>query len=68
MTPFLKAVARALSVELDEEYLQTEQKNAVFDEIVQNVPAEYSTSNLFSRWNQASDDLEFEFDHMLNLE
>ena len=68
LTPFLKGVARALSIELEEEYLQIEQKVAVFDEIVHNVPAENSTSNIFSRWSQASDDLEFEFDRMLNLQ
>ena len=38
------------------------------DKIIQNVPAENSTTNLFSRWSQASDDLEFEFDDMLNLQ
>ena len=40
------------------------------DKIIQNVPAENSTSNLFTPWSQASNDLQFEFDNLrrMNLE
>ena len=44
-----------------------DENEALLDEIIRNLPAENSTSNLFSHWNQASGDLEFEFDDLLNL-
>ena len=64
LTPFLKAVMEALEVKK----LSLNKSKALIEKIIQNVPAENSTSSLFSRWSQASDDLEFEFDEILNLQ
>ena len=52
---------------LEPKQLNDEESKALLDRIIQNLPAENSTSNLFSHWNQASGDLEFEFDDLLNL-
>ena len=64
LTPFLKAVMAALVFE----FFRHDESAALFDKIIQNVPAENSTSNLLSHWIQASDDLEFEFDGLLDLQ
>ena len=67
LTPFLNGVTKALSIELEQDYLSLDQKTAVFNEIVQNVPAEDSTSNLFTDLSHASETLPNEFDK-LNLQ
>lgn len=64
LTPFLKAVMEALEVKL----IDTNESGALLDKIIQNVPAENSTQNFFFHRIQASNDLEFEFDEMLNLQ
>ena len=63
-TPFLKAVDKALSIELDNEDLENYHKEAVFDEILRKVPTENSTLKLFSRSTQASDTVHNEFDQL----
>ena len=46
LTPFLKAVIKALNFELEQgSYQERKQKQAIFDEIIQNLPAENSTPN-----------------------
>ena len=64
LTPFLKAVKEALEVK----ELSRDQSKALLEKIIQNVPAENSNSNLFFCWSQASNDLQLEFDEMLNLQ
>ena len=76
LSPFLEAAMTALSFELDNSNDGFEldsnhtksKKEALFNEILQNLPEENSTSNLFVGWNQASNTLEFEFDELLNLQ
>ena len=62
LTDFLKAVMEALEVK------KLYSNMASLEKIIQNLPPENSTSNFFSRWSQASDDLEFEFDQILNFQ
>ena len=66
LTPFLKAVSKALSAELKD--FKSEQKEYLFDVILQNLPAKNSTPNFCTNLRQASDTLEFEFDQLLNLQ
>ena len=67
LTPFLKAVIRALSRDLEENGTSRDQKKAVFDEILQNLPAENSTSNFSANFSQASDTLKLEFDGLKGM-
>ena len=53
---------------LEVKEFELDEGEASVDKIIQSVPAENSTPNLFSRWSQASNDLEFEFDQILNLQ
>ena len=51
LTPFLRAVTRALSIELEQDSLQYEQKEAIFNEILQilrNEPAENYISSFLT--------------------
>ena len=67
LTPFLETAMEALELALELEWKGGESKT-LLEKLIQNAPAENSTSNLFTHWSQAFDDLEFEFDAMLNLE
>ena len=67
LTPFLKTVTKVLSIELEREYVDKDDKNALFAEVLQNLPAENSTSNFSINAGQLLDTLEFEFDQLLNL-
>ena len=53
---------------LEVKELDSYQIKAIMNEIIRNVPAENSIPNLFSHWRLASDDLELEFDEMMNLQ
>ena len=71
LSPFLKAVSKALSAELEDGYLKPGQRKALFDEILENVPVENSTS--FASWARALKSevrniLDFEFDQLLDLQ
>ena len=66
LTPFLRAVTKALLFELEKGYVTFEQKEAVFDEVLGNLPAENSTSVFFTNLSQVSDTLHNEFDQLLN--
>ena len=68
LTPFLKAVVKALCFELEENYHQTERYEAIVDEILQNLPAENSTSSFCSNLSQASDTLRLEFDNLKKMQ
>ena len=72
LTPFLKLVMSALSIELEEAHLKEEEyhklKEVLFDGILNNLPTENSTSNLFAGQAQALDTLGMEFDQLLNLQ
>ena len=65
LTPFLKALTKALSIEL-EENVEYERKEALFDEVLRNVQDENSTSNIFQ--GHPSDILQREFDELLDLQ
>ena len=67
LTPFLEAVTKALSFELEVENPKMEQKKAVFEEILQKLPSENSASNFFTNLSQTSNTLQLEFDQLLNL-
>ena len=49
------------------ELTKYESRNILW-EIRRNAPAENSNFNLFTHWSQAADDLEFEFENMLDLQ
>ena len=73
LSPFLKAVSKALSAELEDGYLKPGQRKALFDEILENVPVENSSSNSFASWARALKSevrniLDFEFDQLLDLQ
>ena len=67
LTPFLKAVAKALSIELEQEVPTVFEKKALFDEIIQNLPAENSASNFCANLTRASDTLQEEFDQLKRM-
>ena len=67
MTPFLKTVTRALSIELEEVVTERCEKEALFDEIIQNLPTENSTLNFSTNLSQASDTLQDEFDQLKRM-
>ena len=64
LSPFLEAVAKALSFDLEK---PDRRREDLFDEILRDLPVENSTSNLFTGLTQASDTLKLEFDKLLNL-
>ena len=59
---------RVLSIELEKGGAGYDEKNALFAEVLQNLPAENSTSNFPINAGQPVDTLEFEFDQLLNLQ
>ena len=74
MTPFLKAVTRALSYELEEGHIDIEKRNldskqkaVIFNEILQNLPTENSASNFCASLNLAADTLKDGFDQLKRL-
>ena len=71
LTHFLKAVTEALSLELEDLKSPVldfkDVTRHICDRIIQNVPAENSTSNFSTNLSQASDTLRLEFDQLLNL-
>ena len=68
LTPFMKAVMKALSIELEEGTLSNEKKQIVYNDILQNLPADYSTSNFGAHLSSASDTLRDEFDLLIDLQ
>ena len=69
LTPFLKAVTRALSIELEKGPLDIERKHkvAIINEILKNLPAENATSNLCTNLSQVTDTLQDEFDQLKGM-
>ena len=68
LTPFLQAVASALAYELETASLDFETKaltELIFNEILQNLPAENSSATFGPSWLRASGALHYEFDHFL---
>ena len=68
LTPFLKAVKTVLSIELEKGYLNKDERYSLFAEVIQNLPAENSTSNFSINAGQPLNTLDFEFDQLLNLQ
>ena len=68
LTPFLKAVVKALCFELEENDHRVGQNEPFVDEILQNLPAENSTSSFCSNLSQASDTLQLEFDNLKKMQ
>ena len=70
LSPFLKTMSKALSYELEngDDEIQQLQIEALYNEILRNLPAESSTSNYFAGLSQASDTLQLEFVKLLDLE
>ena len=60
LTPFLKAVMKALSTELENEY-SNKMKESILDEIIQLIPAENSTSITVNPSSNTVDTLQLEF-------
>ena len=70
LSQFLKAVMKALSIELEvaiNEGYMSAQKEAVYNEVLQNLPLENSTYNFRTNLSQASDFLQFEFDQLRRI-
>ena len=68
LTPFLKAVSKGLSVELENGNLGLDDKMSMFEEILLNVPTENSASNSSAPSSQTADTLHLEFDNLLGLQ
>ena len=66
LTPFLKAVSKGLSFELEGN--STYHDKSLFDEIMQNIPAENSAPNSSIPSTQPSNTLHLEFDKLLDLQ
>ena len=58
-------MTRALSIELQEVRPEMCEKEALFDEIIQNLPAENSTLNFLTNFSQ--DTLQDEFDQLVRM-
>ena len=68
LSPFLKAVRKALSIELEvNQGFMSAQKEAVFKEIFENLPAENSTCNFRTNLSRASETLQIEFDKLCKM-
>ena len=66
MTPFLKAVTKALSAELEVGLdFSDEIKEPILDEVIQNIPPENSTSITINPSAHTIDTLQLEFDGIL---
>ena len=66
LTPFLKAVSKALS-HVPEGRNSILENKVIFNEILQNLPAENSTSNFCTNLTHASDILQNEFDQLRRI-
>ena len=68
LTPFHKAVSKALSFELEEEYdvvnYDYEKKEVIFNDIMRNLPSQNSATNFPTISNQILDTLELELDQL----
>ena len=67
LTPFLKTASKALSIELENQDVEYSEKESLLKELLENVPAESSNSNLYVTGSQNSETLVLEFDRLLNL-
>ena len=70
LTPFLKAITQALSVELEQKdnlVRLVKEKEAIFAKIIQNLPAENSTSSLLVNWAGISSTLKLEFEQLKRM-
>ena len=67
LTPFLKAVTKALLGELEHGGIRTDVKKSIIDDIIQNLPAENSPSTSFYSNPQIVDTLHLELDGLLDL-
>ena len=70
LTPFLKAITEALSIELEQKdnlVRLVKEKEAIFAKIIQNLPAENSTSSLLVNWTGASSTLKLEFEQLKRM-
>ena len=68
MTPFLKAVSRALCLELEQDHVKIEERQAHYNEIMQNLPPENWSSNFCAYSSSTSESINDEFARLLNLE
>ena len=64
LTPFLKAVTKALSAELEIGY-SDEMRNSILDEIIRNIPAENSISVAINPSARTIDTLQLELHGIL---
>ena len=64
LTPFLKAVTKALSAELEIGFDEV-MKESIFEEIIQKIPPENSTSIIVYPSGHTVDTLDLEFDDIL---
>ena len=70
LTPFLKAITEALSIELEQKdnlVRLVKEKKDIFARILQNLPAENSTSSLLVNWTGASSTLKLEFEQLKRM-
>ena len=70
LTPFLKAITEALSVELEQKdnlVRLGKEKEAIFAKILNNLPAENSTSSLLVNWAGVSSTLKLEFEQLKRM-
>ena len=67
LTPFLKAVSKALFAELDFGGIGDGMKKIIIDKILQNIPAENSSPTTRFTSGQISDTLHAELDVLMNL-
>ena len=66
LTPFLKAVTKALSAELEVGYDKEKMGEPIMNEIIRNIPSEYSTSIAIDHSTHTVDTLHLELDGILN--
>ena len=70
LTPFLKAITEALSIELEQKdnlVRLVKEKKDIFARILQNLPAENSTSSLLVNWAGISSTLKLEFEQLKRM-
>ena len=67
LTPFLEAVSKALSVELELGFVDNETKQSIIDKIIRSILAENSTPTTWLTSGQISDTLHAELDGLMNL-
>ena len=76
LTPFLKSIEKALSFELENDFvdvtgnwdLMEKMKESIINEILSNIPTQNSTSNSVIPSTQSPDTLKMEFDRLLTLQ